>query len=127
MRENAHEMRGKLADVPGPTLESWPKPRSEPFRQFVIPGFPFGVGKSRKHPRRRFPGDFPLGVEVPHRLARPLEFPKDLGQKVGSRSACGAIFDPLIFDIHPEPKHLGHAEFHSYRPKKDGRSLLILN
>jgi hypothetical protein len=46
-----------------------------------------------------------------YRMASP-EFPKNLGDQLGSGVACGVIFDALIFDINPEPKNLGHAEFH---------------
>jgi hypothetical protein len=62
----------------------------------IVDGLLFGVGQSRKHSRCRFPGNFALGVEVPHGLAGLLEFPKNLGDQFGSGPACGVIFDPLI-------------------------------
>ena len=86
---------------------------SGPFCQFVVPGLPFGVSQSRQHPGRRFPGDFTLGVEVPHGLSRLLETTKNLRQKRGAGAFRGAIFALLVFDIHPEPKILGYPEFHS--------------
>jgi hypothetical protein len=86
---------------------------SGPLRQFVIPGFLLSVGQSRKHPRRRFPGNLAFGVEVPHGVTSFLEFPKNLGDQVNSGSAWTVIFDPLIFDIDPKSKNLRHAEFHS--------------
>jgi hypothetical protein len=79
----------------------------------IVDGLLLGVGQSRKHPRRRFPGDFALFVQVPHGVTRFFEFSKNLGDQLGSGAACGVIFDPLIFNIDPKPKNLGDAEFHS--------------
>jgi hypothetical protein len=82
----------------------------------IVDGLLFGIGQSRKHSRCRFPGDFSVGVEVSHGVTCFLEFHKDLGQEVGSGAAWAVIFRPLIFDIYPESKNLGHVEFHGWGP-----------
>jgi hypothetical protein len=35
-----------------------------------------------------------------------------LGDQRGSRAAWPVISDPLVFDIHPKTKDIGHKEFH---------------
>jgi hypothetical protein len=47
----------------------------------------------------RLPGNFTIGVEVPHGVTSFLELAKDLGDQLGSEAAWPVIFDPLIFDI----------------------------
>jgi hypothetical protein len=90
----------------------------------IVDGLLLGVGQSRKHSWGRFPGNFALFVQVPHRLARLLNTSKDLGDQLGSGAAYSVIFDPLIFNIDPEPKHLGHAKSHSCVLTVNRRSLL---
>jgi hypothetical protein len=79
----------------------------------IVDGLLLGVRHSRKHSGGRFPGNFALAGEVPHRIPRFFEFSKDLGQKLGSGAAWAVIFDPLVLDIHPKTKAPGHAESHS--------------
>jgi hypothetical protein len=79
----------------------------------IVDGLLFGVGQPCQHPRRRLPGNFALGVEIPHRVTGILEFSKNLGDQLSSGAAWAVIFDPLMFDIHPESKNLGHSDFHS--------------
>jgi hypothetical protein len=74
----------------------------------IVNNFLLGIGQSRKHPWGRFPGNFSLFGEIPHGITRFFEFPKNLGYEFGSGAAWPVIFDPVIFDIHPKSKNLGH-------------------
>jgi hypothetical protein len=72
---------------------------SGPIVQFIVQRLLLGVGQPRKHPWRSFPGNFALFVDVPHRVTRFFEFPKNLGDQLGSGAAWAVIFDPLIFNM----------------------------
>jgi hypothetical protein len=88
-------------------------------------GLLLGIGQPGQHPRCRLTGNFALGVKVPHSVTRFFEFPKNLRDSLCSGAGRTVIFDPLIFDINPESKNLGHAEFHSSVLTVNRRSLLI--
>jgi hypothetical protein len=91
----------------------------------IVDGLLFGIGQSRKHSRRRFPGHPAVGVQKAHSVTGFFEFPKNSRDQLGSGEAWTVISDALKFDIHPKPKNLCHGEFHSYRPHNYARPLLI--
>jgi hypothetical protein len=49
-----------------------------------IDGLLLGVGQSRNHSWGRFPGNSAVSLQVPHGVSRCLEFPKNLGDQLGS-------------------------------------------
>ena len=73
---------------------------------------PARVCQPRNHSWGRFPGNFSVGIRKAHVITRFLESPKNLGLGLGSGAAWAVIFDPLIFNIDPETKDLGHLKFH---------------
>jgi hypothetical protein len=51
-----------------------------------------------------------------HGLACLFESPKNLGDQFVSGATWAVMFASFILNIHPEPKHLGHVEFHRHIP-----------
>jgi hypothetical protein len=57
----------------------------------IIPGIPLAVGQSVEHPLCRFPADLSVRSQVPHCIARLLEFVQDLGDEGLKIIVCASV------------------------------------
>jgi hypothetical protein len=98
-------------------VESFVIPASRKIMLRIFHGLTFGVSQPIEHAWCRFPANFSVGPQVPHRVSRLLEFVQDLGDESMPAFEECRIFSLLARDIYPEFQLFGHPQFHmSARP-----------
>jgi hypothetical protein len=93
---------GRGSDAPG---EIWPL---RIVMLQVINGIAFSVSQPVEHPLRRFPADFSVRSQVPHRVSGLLEFGQDLGDEDLPAFRRQLSLSLLARDIYPELQLFGH-------------------
>jgi hypothetical protein len=68
----------------------------------ILQRLAFSVSQSAQHPLRRFPANFSVGSQMPHRVSGLLEFVQDLGDESMPAFGDRLGFSLLALNIYPE-------------------------